>query len=863
MARGLAGAVMKGLGTRDHLSTVVGTELVASHLLRVRMHSPTVFEDVTFGPTTWLRFWFPDPEGGETEHQRAYTLTEADPETGSYAFDVVLHDPSGPASLWARRAKAGDQIVANLYGSAPFEVPRELPAGYLLIGDSASLPAINSLLAVLPATVSAEVYLEQHVAADRELVVVEHPRARVHWIPRQGAESLAAAIERRDWSDWYVWMATEADSLKHLRTLIRDEFGFPKTSIHLQAYWNEGRAFGKKRGDGPAVEYVPSAEEAAQEPASIEVAAAAAVTAAPTKGSWRGQSGAALLRPLRGAIILSGLLQAIVTLLQLAPFVLLAELSRRLLADAPSAELRSLGSWALTLMGLGALLDALLLLWLHVLDARFARDVRQRLLSKLARLPLGWFNERTSGSVKQIVQDDTLALHYLTTHAVPDAVAAVVAPLAVLGYLIAVDWRLGLLLFIPVVVYIALMAVMLMQSGDKPARAQHWAERMTSEAGAYLEGQPVIRVFGGVAASSFRTRLSEYIKFLDDWQRPFTGKKTLIDLATRPGTFLLLIVVFGTMFITGGSLEPTDLVPFLLLGTTFGVRLLGIGFGLSGLRDGLLSAGRIQFTLAEHEIAQQDGRAKLAEPAGRVVFDAVTFGYRPGVPVVQGVDIVLEPETTTALVGPSGSGKSTLAGLLARFHDVDSGAIRIGGRDLRSFTSDELYTTVGFVLQNAQLVQASVRDNIALAVPGATAEQIEAAARAAQIHDRIAALPQGYDTLLGPDAALSGGERQRLAIARAILADPEVLVLDEATAFADPESEYLVQQALSRLTAERTVLVIAHRLHTITGVDQIVVLDDGRVAEVGTHKQLLAAKGRYRALWEAGRPSLSTSGGSR
>ena len=851
MSRGLQGALLRGFGGRDHLATVREVVQIAPNCIRIAMSSPTVFDDVVMEPTAWLRFWFPDPAGSDTEFQRVYTIVGADPEAGDFSIDVVLHEPAGPACEWAARAEPGMTVPVVALGSSRFALPEEPPRGFLLIGDAASIPAINSILAVLPHDVDVEVYLERHTSDDELIPLTDHPRGRVHWVDRADETSLAAAIEDRDWSDWYAWAGIEASSLKILRKRLKEAFGFPKADVHAQAYWNSGRAMGSRRGDEDAGQVTAATPEAAAN--APEVNALAQPTTAP-KGKWRSQGAKDLLDSVRPQMIASGVLQAVITLVELAPFVVLIELARQLLAGADPARVRDTIIVFVALLGVSTLFGAALIIWLHIVDMRFSAAVRRRMLDKLARVPLGWFTQRGSGAVKKLIQDDTLSLHYLITHAVSDAVAAVVAPVAVLVYLFVVDWRLALICLIPIVVYILTTWTMVYQSGPKITEASRWAERMNSEAAAYLEGQPVIRVFGGAAASSFRQNLDAYVVFLNEWQRPFIGKKTFMDLATRPATYLWLIAAAGTGFVINGAMQPTTLLPFLVLGTTFGSRLLGMAYGFGGLREGMEAARRIANTLDETELSttaetlpKNEGQT---QKSNEVSFDNVSFGYRRGVPVVHDVTLRMQPGTVTALVGPSGSGKSTLASLLARFHDVDTGAIRIGGRDIRAMTHDELYSRVGFVFQDVQLVHGTVRDNIALPKPTASIAEIEAAAADAQIHKRILRLPNGYDTVLGGGVQLSGGERQRLTIARALLADTPVLVLDEATAFADPESEYLVQQALARLIRERTVLVIAHRLHTITNADQIVVLDDGHVAETGSHEQLLDANGRYRRMWD-------------
>lgn len=845
MARGFQGAVLRALGAGDHVLTVVDIVDVVDGYRRIRFHSETLFDEFDPSPANFVRLWVPDPDDAEREHQRGYTVIDADPAACTFAVEFVLHEPAGPAGTWASRCQRDDQLRAAVYGSTTFVPPGLEPAGYLLVGDPASTPAINAIVGAVPGHVPIELYLEWAHDGDRAVPVADHPRLRLHRVRRDptGA-ALVSELDGRDWSNWYAWVAAERTTTKAVKSALKEAHGFPKSEMKAQAYWIQGKSLGASRGAGA------SAEPAG---ASAEPADVSAETAV---GRWRSQAGVELLAPVKGKLWAAGLVQGLISLGELVPFLLLVELARRLLDGEAVDDQWPLARLALVLLGVFATLGSGLVLWLHVVDARFGLEVRRTLLAKLSRLPLGWFTERNSAAIKQAVLDDTARLHYLVTHAVVDLAAATVTPLAVLVYLFVVDARLAAVLLVPIIAYLFVFSAMMRASGSKVAEVTAWSQRMNGEAVAYISGMPVVRAFGGASAAAFRGSVDSYIRFLGDWQRPFVAKKATAALLTSATTFLWLVATVGGLMVIEGWMSPLTLLPFLLLGTTFGPRLLAIAYGAGGLRESVQAARRIGIHLTEPELAAADPAA-TADPSAdetddssaTVRFREVTFGYRRDQPVIHDVDLTLVEGTVTALVGPSGSGKSTLAALVARFHDVDSGSVSVGGVDVRRLDPDDLYRRVGFVLQDVQLVRASVHDNIALARPDATRDDVIRAAIDASIHERIERLPRGYDSVVGEDANLSGGEAQRVTIARALVADTPVVILDEATAFADPESERQVQVALGRLMRGRTVLVIAHRLHTVVDADQIVVLDDGHVVQRGTHAELLAVPGRYGELW--------------
>ena len=567
---------------------------------------------------------------------------------------------------------------------------------------------------------------------------------------------------------------------------------------------------------------------------------------------------AATLGPVKTRLTLASAIVALASLCAVVPFILIAEMSRELLSATPDpTRVRMLLLTALGILGLRGLLSSAAMLWSHMIDADHQFTLRQLLAAKLTRVPLGWFTERSSGEVKKLLQNDVDALHYLVAHARLEFVGAITLPLASFGYLLTVDWRLALLLLVPLLVYAALMSrVMGPGYGAKLSEFEKWQTTVSETTIEFVDGIQVVRAFGQPRKGHHRYQeaIDGSARFFTSWVTPITRLEGAGSLLLTPVIVMLLVLGAALGLTSIGAFPVADLIPFILLGLGIGGSVLTLGYGAQALRQASSASLRLW------ELSQTD---ELVDPphgptpaSGLVRYDGVGFEYRAGHPVLQDVSFELRPGTITALVGPSGSGKSTLARLLPRFYDVTSGSITIDGHDVRSLPSSTLYRSVGFVLQDVQLIAGTVRENLLLARPGADDAALEEACRAAQIHDRILELPRGYASEIGGDARLSGGEAQRLSIARAILADAPILVLDEATAFADPESEAAIQDALAVLVADRTVLVIAHRLHTIADVDSVIVLDGGRVVEQGPPAELRESNGLFSRLWEANESAL-------
>jgi ATP-binding cassette subfamily B protein len=558
-----------------------------------------------------------------------------------------------------------------------------------------------------------------------------------------------------------------------------------------------------------------------------------------------------LLAPIQGKLKIASVLAALGTMLTLVPLAGIAHVARLALSGTTDANSAIWYTITLSIVCLfaGMALVSIAELIAHKADNFITHHLRVAATRRLAQVPLGWFTSRASGEVKQAMQDDIGTLHDLTAHFYTTKGRTIGAMLISVIYLFAMDWRMAVVSILPFPLFFVIFG-RAMKAGESNMHALVAGQaRISNAVVEFVNGIPVVKAFGssGKAHSSYRNAIDSFITAFLGFTRPLMASVANANAIVAPVAVLGVVLVFGTLFVKLGWMVPVDILPFALVAPGISASMLLMGFITHGLRNATGAAIRVQ-ALLDTPVLEQPVKPRVPV-SSEINVHNVDYAYNAQSQVLSNMSFTLKPGTVTAVVGSSGAGKSTLARLILRFFDPTAGSITLGGVDLRDIDTAELYQRIGFVLQEVRLIHASVRENIALGRPTASQSEIEKAARAANIHDRIMELPRGYDAVIGEDAQLSGGEQQRVSIARAVLLDPPVLVLDEATAAADAENEVVIQEALSRFAKGRTLMVIAHRLDTIMHADNIIVVENGAICEQGPHDTLLARNGRYAQLW--------------
>ena len=552
----------------------------------------------------------------------------------------------------------------------------------------------------------------------------------------------------------------------------------------------------------------------------------------------------------------SVLLSAVNGLLSLLPFIFVWLVVRTLLvsggriADTP---VLTYAIYAFAVSVLGVLLYFVGLMLSHLTAFRVETNMRRKAMEKMMTLPLGFFDTQNTGRMRKIIDEDSGQTHTFVAHILPDVAGSVVAPIGIIILLLVVDWQLGIASIIPILCAFGIMGHMMNPKFNQFQRTYLDAqEKMSSEAVEYVRGIPVVKVFKQTVFSfkKFYNSIISYrdlvIKYTLSWRSPMSAYTVAIN------AFAFLIVPTGIIMIGHGgetAIIISDIFLYVLIAPSISANIMKMMHMSQNIFLANEAMTRLE-TLTDSPVLQESENP-LEIKAFDIRFDDVSFRYDGAdKDALSHINLTIPQGATVALVGASGGGKTTLARLVPRFRDVREGSLSIGGVDVRQIDKEELMRKVSFVFQNTRLFKTSILENIRYGSPDATLEQVNRAIDLSQSREIIDRLPQGLDTLIGAEGTyLSGGEQQRIVLARAILKDAPIVILDEATAFADPENEQLIRQALRNLTKGKTVLMIAHRLTTVRDADSIVVLDKCQILEQGTHDELMKHKKTYYNMW--------------